>query len=213
MVRQGHFASTTRTKQSKTQRYKNISGQGQIKPDMVSEFLMVRYHLTRGKNQSKVVEQTMLQVLDELIPALQRNSGSLDVAIEAHLRNVGLTAPWQYVKILVDEWTTFETWLIKEMTAIPVDKPLRIQKTAQNVSKVAAYQLAINWWVSQSKGQTERLTGVTEDKITSLADTFMNTDKVDWSIVATIFSTAPFVPSTELDDDTKQWLQALENIS
>lgn len=214
MVKQGKFASSTQSMQNKTQRYKVKSGQGKIKVADLPEYLMVRYHLTRGKRQTEVVEQTMLRLLDVLIPRLEARAGNLTTGWTAHLEESAGSVPWQYYKTILAEWPAFVGWLRKELPSVPLEVPLRLQKELEpgQMTELVAQQLAINWWLHQAVGQPERLAGITDDKITSLKDNFMTDGVIDWQIVATIYSTVIFVPNTTFDEATKDWLKALNQL-
>lgn len=213
MVKQGKFASTTKHMQGSAQRYKANSGQSTIKDENLSEYVIVRYHLTRGKKQSTLIENTILRVLDVLVPMIQRNQGALDESLVEHLKSVSIMVPWQYYKIMSDEWEPLQRWLKKELPAVPLAETLRLVSEVDEAESMIAQQLAINWWINQSQGNAERLAAVTEDKIMSLKETFLPNDKVDWDIVKTIYSTTSFEVSATVDNDTQNWLTDLNNMS
>lgn len=212
MVKQGKFASTTKQMQGQTNRYKAMSGQGKINAEEVSEYLMVRYHLTRGKKQSTLIENTLIRVLDVLVPTIQANSGALDESLAEHLKSVSMTVPWQYYKVMNDEWAPLQRWLKKELPAVPLTETLRVTTEVEPVDELIAQQLAINWWLNQSQGNTQRLAAVTEEKITSLVETFTPNGKLDWQIVQTIYSTIVFNANATLDVETQNWLKELSEL-
>lgn len=213
MVKQGKFASSTRSMRSKTQRYKAVSGQGKINPEDAAEYVMVRYHLTRGKKQSALIEQTILRLLDVLVPELQANRGDVGSTITGHLKKASVSVPWQYYKVIVDEWPSLIMWLKKEVTGLPLEEKLLLQNIPMNLNSEAAVQLAINWWLFQSAENPQRLASVTEDKINSLADTFIMADSIEWTIMKTVYSTVQFVPNDSFDEETTNWLKTLSEMA
>lgn len=209
MVKQGEFASSTRSMRGKSQRYKVQSGQGKINPENVAEYVMVRYHLTRGKKQSALVEQVILRLLERLVPEVQSNSGNLTSALRKQLKQASVSVPWQYYKVIANEWPMLVKWLKKELPSVPLDEKILLQDEVENAAEMFAQQLAINWWLAQSAGNTQRLASVTEHKINSLAETFVTSESINWQVVQTIYSTVQFTPSESLDQETKTWLNEL----
>lgn len=212
MVKQGKFASSTRSMRGKTQRYKATSGQGNINPEDVPEYLMVRYHLTRGKKQSELIEQTILRLLDVLVPDLQANGGNLSLAVDTHLKQASVSVPWQYYKVVVDEWASLSKWLHKELPAVPLSDKQRLGNDLEDMVAMVAKQLAINWWLFQLAGNPQRLAELTEDKIDSLINNFIVSETIDWQVVQTIYSTVQFTPDSEFDTETMTWLNNLSKM-
>ncbi|QVK12117.1 hypothetical protein [Weissella ceti] len=212
MVKQGKFASSTRSVHGKTQRYKAVSGAAKITRDDAPEFMMVRYHLTRGKKQSDLVEKTMLRLLDAFVPMLLTNDGDIDNTLTEHMKLASIQVPWQYYKVVTDEWTPFMKWVKKEFLAMPLIEQVLLKNVDVDVHALVGHQLAINWWLMQSGGNAQRLATVTPDKITSLATTFLPNGQIDWTVVATIYSTVQYTPDTAFDEETVTWLNGLNEL-
>ncbi|WP_144443345.1 hypothetical protein [Weissella ceti] len=97
-------------------------------------------------------------------------------------------------------------------TGCALTETLRVTTEVEPVDELIAQQLAINWWLNQSQGNTQRLAAVTEEKITSLMETFIPNGKLDWQIVQTIYSTIVFNANATLDVETQNWLKELSEL-
>jgi len=212
MVKQGKFTKTTGSKRIKSQRYKQSSGQGTITDEQLSEFMLVRYHLTRGKKQAPVTEQSILRFIDGVVDQLDNQNFNMKECVEVSLRNIGMSVPWAFYRIVLVEWDKLLPWLTKELQAVPIVKPIRLIETSFNMDDIIAKQLAVNWWVSQSKGDITRLQAVTADKIESLSQTFKTDDGIDWNAVQTVYSTVLFEVTYDVDSETQEWLEALKKL-
>lgn len=213
MVKQGRFAKSSKLRQIKQIRHHMHHQAGRIiSPDQFEEFVLVRYGLTLKKKYYGIAKETMQRFLMEVIhtagPTI--NPWPLTTIITETFKNIGVRVPYQFYRVVFENWAPFEQFLKREIPAVPLKARLFLTATVskEQLSQIIGRQLAAN--TLMTTGNRQIIEQVKPEQLDSLVAQFMIEGVINWQRVAQIFAPIPFDTSTAPDETTKQWLEQLK---
>lgn len=214
MVKQGSFASVSSVKQlgQFKQRTKLAESQA-IQPEQIKEFLVVRYHLTQNARLAPVTKETMQRFLMAWLDNATAQTWALTTITQQTLGQIATQVPWQFYALVNSEWRRFQKFLQKEVPAMPLVTRRLVTAEAETITALVAQQLALNWFLTMYAAMPDRLAAVTEQQVADLQQSLLIDDQINWQNVATVYSTAPFVMPTDVDEGTVTWLQTLTDLT
>ncbi|GAB6093060.1 hypothetical protein [Furfurilactobacillus curtus] len=213
MVKQGHYAKSSRQKRLRHLNQRLTKQNSRTIPDtQLSDFLTVRWHLTQ--HQPDVIEQTMLHFLRTWLEQAAQQSTlpwNLTVAAKATLAQFNRDVPWQFYLVLDQQWSHFQSFIQKELPAVPLSDRRRVSQllTEPQWHQQLAQQLAVNNLLLLFNGDQHRLANVTQAQIEQLTTSLLADDQVNWSQVAALFAGTPFSIPVDADAESKSWLKSL----
>ena len=214
MVKQGHYAKVSRQKKQRQLKQRHqVHEQRALTPDAVVEFLQVRYHLTRAKQQRPVVRKTMQRFVALWLTVAQKTSPNWSVmtVTKQTLQQFNRQLPWQGYAIISQSVMDFQAFLVKEVPAVPLEQRLTLGDTMTEADwkKLVTTQLAVNALL----GLVNDLSQITNAQIAQLQAGLMHDDEtVDWSRAANLVAPVT-VMAPDADAATKTWYEQLEKLS
>lgn len=216
MVKQGHYAKSSRRQRIRRLKQRHqVQADRVIAPNAVTEFLLVRYHLTHGKQQRPVVRKTMQHFLTQwlsLAVGAETTTWSLTTTTVQTLQQFNLQLPWQGYAIIDQNWADFQAFLMKEVPAIPLQDRLRLSESLTLVSWQAmlSQQLAINALLGLS-GSEQQLAQLKKAQIEALQASIQGPSGIDWAKVASLLG--PLKSSGTVTSEIQTWLQQLKRLT
>ncbi|MFP7243128.1 hypothetical protein [Pediococcus pentosaceus] len=218
MVKQGNYAK--RIQQHKIRQIKQRKpkqSQQQLKNRQeLSDYLLVRYHLTQSARVDNLVEETMGRFIQVLIANLTKEGHSVNFTtmVQVTLQGLANQVPWQYYALLVNEWANLQSFLRREMEHAPLAEAIILEEVDVDMVDLVATQLAVNWYLTQFENRAVPVTTINEEKVAQLKATFIKDTKINWTNVQTVYSTAPFKKvRTDYDLGTQTWLKTLSHLN
>ncbi|WP_251547577.1 hypothetical protein [Limosilactobacillus caecicola] len=218
MPKQGQYARQERRQMAKQlhQRRgtKARGSQRTIEPSMVTDFVIVRFRLTSGKQLAKVDQESIQRFLQEFIPRLQERDFDFQAALRLTLQYVASRVPWQFFYQLSQQWPVLDHFLRRELPALPLAKPLIVKNWVsqedlnQGLIALLARQ-SIRLTTLQSKLSPAAATPLTKKMKLAISDG----NQVKWSAVSALLGMVPFPIDHHLDSGTQEWLQAIQKLT
>ena len=115
--------------------------------------------------------------------------------------------------MLATEWPRTQKFLNKEVPAVPLNERIIVTDDVTDVSEKISQQLAINWFLMMFATMPNRLAAVTEQQVADTKRSFLQDGAINWSNVATVYSTTPFIIPDDVDEATKTWLTDLQALT
>jgi len=215
MVKQGHYASSSRKQRVRQlKQHHQVQADHVIEPTAVTEFLLVRYHLTRGKQQRPVVRKTMQQFLTQWL-ALTTSTPTWSVTeiTTKTLQQFNLQLPWQGYAIVNQAWADFQAFLVKEVPAVPLQERLRLVEplSIEQWQQLLSQQLAVNTLLGLLGKNEQQLSQLTTAQISQLQTSIQTASGLDWGKVASLLA-----PTSKNDATTAQnqtWFEQLNKLN
>jgi hypothetical protein len=214
MVRQGSFAQTSRSKKShELMNRQVIANNRTITWEDFSDFVIVRYQLTMAQAKPTVVTETVRRFLAVLLDNLQpERSVNLSEQLEMTLPQIGTQVPWQFYVVLAGEWAQLEKFLKKELPAVPLKQRLIVVQDEIDSAPIIGQHLALTWFMATYQGDIDRLSRVSDEQVNAMTASFVQSGELNLQNIAMVYSSVPPVSREGLDDQTKVWFEALEQI-
>lgn len=213
MVKQGQRAASRRQKQIKQRLKQRVKlSQRTINVEQLPEFILVRYGLTLKKRLTKLSAET----IQRLLQALMKNvpSGfqwSMKTWITETLQRVNNQVPWQFYYVIAENWDDFQSFLIRELPAVPLTQPLIIEDKIDNLEleEIISHQLAVNFFLTATQNNSILMRQLPAAKITELQTSFNDSQELKWQKVASLLGQVK--PAG--DPGTRAWLTDLNQLS
>lgn len=215
MVKQGHYARVSRQKKQRQlkQRHQEHADRV-IAPAAVAEFLQVRYHLIRGKQQRPVLRKTMQHFLTQWLAQASASATTWDVTAltTATLQQFNRQLPWQGYALIDTAFADLQAFLQKEVPAVPLATRLQLSDplTVTAWQRVLTTQLAVNALLGMLGGQLETVTTTQVDQLR--AGLLTTTGAVDWVKAASLLGPVTVVPA-DADAAAHTWLAQLAKLT
>ncbi|QMU08889.1 hypothetical protein [Levilactobacillus suantsaii] len=214
MSRPGKFAKSSRVKQLRQFKRRKHQQAGDTIPwEQVTDFLLGRYQLTRGRQQPPVVAATVQRFLSEWLAVAQAAGETqvqwdLTAVTQATLKRIGNQVPWQFYAVLAPQLLPWQHFLQKEGPAVPLAsrRQLVMPFTAATSQQLIAEQLAVNLL-------TVTATPITATQRQQLVTSLLAQGQVQWSAVAGLFAPLGFQVTAGSDTTTRQWLNELRALT
>lgn len=216
MVKQGHYAKSSRRQRVRRLKQRHqVQADRVIAPNAVTEFLLVRYHLTRGKQQRPVVRKTMQHFLTQWLSLAfgsETTTWSLTTTTVKTLQQFNLQLPWQGYAIIDQNWVDFQAFLIKEVPAVPLQDRLRLSEpfTLASGQAMLSQQLAINALLGLS-GSEQQLAQLKKAQIEALQTSIQRSNGIDWVKVASLLG--PLKSPSIVTSEVQTWLTQLKKLT
>lgn len=215
MVKQGHYARVSRQKKQRQLKQRHQAHADRtIAVDALAEFLQVRYHLTRGKQQRPVVRKTMQQFTAQWFQQAQATPSPWDVTAltTQTLQQFNRQLPWQGYAIIDAQIVDFQQFLMKEVPAVPVAQPLSLKTTltASSWQRLLTTQLAVNALLGLFGDQLAQVTTAQVDQLR--AGLLTTTGALDWAKAASLLTPVTVVPE-KADAASQTWLAQLNKLA
>ncbi|WP_267201879.1 hypothetical protein [Limosilactobacillus kribbianus] len=211
MPKQGHFAKSTRLKQLNNFKVKKHFP-GNIIPDtQLTDFLVARFALTAKKRVTREAQETVQRFLIELADQLLNYHGKLGDLVPVLLQDINHRAPWQFYLQLLPEWNLLQSFLEKEVPAVPLRQRCYLTGTLtkEEVSAVVARLLADKASAITFLKQPNAPTILRQQTAKMLLATIYQNGQIDWDKVRALLAPFPFQVDSSLDAETKEWLTTL----
>jgi len=214
MVKQGHYARSSRKQRVRQlKQHHQVQADHVIEPTAVTEFLLVRYHLTRGKKQRPVVRKTMQQFLTQWL-ALTASTPTWSVTeiTTKTLQQFNLQLPWQGYAIVDQAWADFQAFLVKEVPAVPLQQRLRLVEplSTEQWQQLLSQQLAVNALLGLFGQNEQQLSQLTTVQIRQLQTSIQTATGIDWEKVASLL--APTSENSVVTVQNQTWLAQLNKL-
>lgn len=217
MVKQGHYASSSRQQRVRQlKQHHQVHADRVIEPTAVTEFLLVRYHLTQGKQQRPIVRKTMQQFLTQwlaLATSAETRDWSLTTITTQTLQQFNLQLPWQGYAIINQNWTSFQAFLMKEVSAVPLQARLHVSATLTPAAwqTLLSQQLAVNALLGLFGQNEQQLGRLKATQVESLQASIQTATGIDWDKVASLL--APLKTNEAATSRTRTWLAQLDKLA
>lgn len=215
MVKQGHYARSSRKQRVRQlKQHHQVQADCVIEPTAITEFLLVRYHLTRGKKQRPVVRKTMQQFLTQWLALTASTSTWSVTEITAKtLQQFNLQLPWQGYAIVSEAWADFQVFLVKEVPAVPLQERLRLVEplSTEQWQQLLSQQLAVNALLGLLGKNEQQLSQLTTAQIRQLQTSIQTATGIDWVKVASLL--APTSKNVTVTAQNKTWFGQLEKLN
>lgn len=218
MVKQGHYAKTSRQKKLRQLKQRHqVHADRTIDYAMVSEFLLVRYHLTQAKRQRPVMRKTMQRFMTQWLAGATANgalSWSVTTITKQTLQQFNRQLPWQGYALLQQELLAWQAFMVKEVPAVPLDERLQVTDllTTATITTVISEQLAINTLLGMFGDNQAKLAQVTTAQVQQLQAGLVTATAIDWTKVASLV--APVTLSADTQAASMQtWVAQLNELT
>lgn len=217
MVKQGHYAKSSRQQRvRRLKQHHQIQADRVIDPTTVTEFLLVRYHLTQGQQQRPVVRKTMQQFLTQwlsIATATKTTDWGLTTITMQTLQQFNLQLPWQGYAIINQNWASLQAFLVKEVPAVPLQTRLTLSGMLEPEAwqVLLSQQLAVNALLGLFGQSKQQLAQLNEAQVKSLQASIQGENGIDWQKTASLL--APLKSAGTTTSNTKTWLAQLEKLA
>lgn len=210
MSRPGKFAKSSRIKQLRQfKRRQPASMERTITWEQVTDFLLGRYHLTRGGRVTALVDATVQRFLSEWLTTAQRRGEDqvqwpIDDITTTTVSQIGHQVPWQFYAIVVEQFADWQAFLLKEGPALPLQhrRQLVTVLTTSQFHRLIAEQLAVNLLTGMG------ISGTVQQREQLVAGLLV-ADRLQWSAVAKLFDPLGFRVTAPATSTTYEWLNDL----
>lgn len=215
MVKQGHYAKSSRRQRVRQlKQHHQVQADRIIEPTAVTEFLLVRYHLTRGKQQRPVVRKTMQQFLTQWLALTTPTADwSVTEITTKTLQQFNLQLPWQGYAIVDQAWADLQAFLAKEVPAVPLQQRLRLVEplSTEQWQQLLSQQLAVNALLGLFGQNEQQLSQLTTAQISQLQTSVQTATGLDWVKVASLL--APTSGSIAVTAQNQTWFAQLNKLN
>lgn len=210
MPKQGQFAKSSRIKQLNNFKVKRHGQGNTISTDQFTDYLLVRFALTSKKKIAKGSQETVQRFLIEVCDQLLKNNGDLSF-IPSLLADINHRAPWQFYMKILPEWPRLQSFLQREVPAVPLAKRcyLKGQLSEGELTKSVAQLLATKAAAITFLKQPNAPTSLKEQTVELLLPSIYQHGQIEWSKVRTLLAPFPYQVSADLDKGTREWLLKL----
>ena len=211
MSKQGHFAAAKRVNQLNNFHQKHQYHESRaIDDDQLADFLLVRFALTTKKRLPASSRESLQRFLQEMIPRLVDNHGSVAESVDDVLPAMRTRVPWQFFRQVSEQWDVFQHFLKREIPAVPLKEHLLVidQLTPHDFSMRLASSLA-EQLASLTTLQTKLPNKMKQALMVKMRSTIFDGTSIDWGKVRALWQPFPFDVDSALDEKTRQWLLAL----
>lgn len=214
MPKQGQFAKSTRLKQLNNFKVRRHQQGQAITTDQLPDFLLVRFNLTAKKRIPHAAQETTQRFLIEILDQLVASQGDLASLVPELLDDINHRAPWQFYMQLLPQWNLLQDFLKKELPAVPLAKRCYVTTTvtAIDLTKTVAQLLAKKAAAITFLKQPNVPAAMRQQTAQLLYGSIYHDGTIDWDRVRALLSPFPFTIDPQLDEGTRQWLQALSQL-
>lgn len=215
MVKQGQFAQVSAFKRSRNiKQNKKLQTNQTISETQLTEFMLVRYFLTKGNKEPEVVRETIQRFLMVWLDngqKLESQKWSVTDLSQQTLTQIGNQVPWQFYAILSHEWPKLVRFLAKELPAIPLENKVIVYQVLEDLNDMITNQLAVNWFVLTYQEDPKRLARVSEQQIMAMIKSFIQDNQINWQNIKLVYATTRFEIPEDSDAVTQNWFEQLQN--
>ncbi|KRL10300.1 hypothetical protein FD05_GL000424 [Lentilactobacillus otakiensis DSM 19908 = JCM 15040] len=213
MVKQGRFARSSKMKQIKAIRKRMHQPAGRtIHPDEFENFVLVRYGLTLKKRLKGIHKETVQRFLQEMLAdtPIDQNWQLTDI-LGKTLRRIGNKVPFQFYRVITNDWPEIQHFLQREIPAVPLTERIIVSDPVDDtqLQEIVSTALAGNTYSELVDNNPEMLERVKNQPASSLQTNLLTDESIDWQKVAAVFGPFNFDPSKAADAGTRQWLEQL----
>lgn len=210
MPKQGQFAKSSRIKQLNNFKVKRHGQGNTISADQFTNYLLVRFALTAKKRVAKEAQETVQRFLIEIGDQLLENDGDLSF-IPDLLADINHRAPWQFYMEILPEWPLLQSFLQKEVPAVPLAKRcyLKGQLSQEELTRDAAQLIATKAAAITFLKQPNASSTLKEQTVKLLLPSIYQHGQIDWSKVRALLAPFPYQAGADLDPGTREWLLKL----
>ncbi|MBS0952918.1 hypothetical protein ABC426_07635 [Lactiplantibacillus plantarum] len=226
MVKQGHYAKVSKQKRLRQLKQRRQAQEKRaIMPEMVSEFLQVRYHLTQAAKQRPAMRQMMQRFMAQWLAAGQaelsdngQTTWSVVALTKQTLQTFNRQLPWQGYALVDQEMARWTAFLNKEVPAVPLSERITLTEALSPATWQACLseQLAINALLALT-GDSRQLGQITTEQVRQLQNSIQTATGIDWEKVAQLLDSTVIAQNilseAGLDDKTRQWLEKLQKLT
>ena len=214
MPKQGQFAKSARLKQLNNFKVRSRQQGQTITAEQLPDFLLVRFNLTAKKRIPHAAQETAQRFLIEVLDQLVKVKGDLVSLIPELLNDINHRAPWQFYMQLLPQWDLLQDFLKKELPAVPLAQRCYVTTTVTtaDLTKTVAQLLAKKAAVITFLKRPNIPAAMQQQTAQLLYGSIYHDGAIDWAKVRALLSPFPFTIDPQLDEGTRQWLQALNQL-
>jgi hypothetical protein len=214
MPKQGQFAKSARLKQLNNFKVRSHQQGQTITTDQLPDFLLVRFNLTAKKRIPHAAQETAQRFLIEVLDQLVKAKGDLASLVPDLLDDINHRAPWQFYMQLLPQWDLLQDFLKKELPAVPLAKRCYVTTTvtSADLAKTVAQLLAKKTAAITFLKRPNVPAVMQQQTAQLLYGSIYHDGAIDWDKVRALLSPFPFTIDPQLDEGTRQWLQALSQL-
>lgn len=214
MPKQGQFAKSARLKQLNNFKVRSHQQGQTITAEQLPDFLLVRFNLTAKKRIPHIAQETAQRFLIEVLDQLVKAKGDLASLIPELLTDINHRAPWQFYMQLLPQWDLLQDFLKKELPAAPLEKRCYVTTTVTSADliKMVAQLLAKKAAAITFLKRPNVPAAMQQQTAQLLYGSIYHDGAIDWTKVRALLSPFPFTIDPQLDEGTRQWLQALSQL-
>lgn len=211
MPKQGQFAKSSRRQRINNFKMRRHQQGDTIRPDQLTDFLLVRFNLTAKKRVPGEAQETVQRFLIEVSDRLLAANGDLEALIPGLLRDINHRAPWQFYMQLLPEWPLLQAFLKKEVPAVPLAQRCylanlpTVDELTKTVGQLLAEKIAAITFLKQPNVPAV----MREQTAQRLLISIYRDGQIDWAKVRALLAPFPFTVDPSLDGGTQKWLRAL----
>lgn len=214
MPKQGQFAKSARLKQLNNFKVRSHQQGQAITAEQLPDFLLVRFNLTAKKRIPHAAQETAQRFLIEVLDQLVKVKGDLASLVPELLDDINHRAPWQFYMQLLPQWDLLQDFLKKELPAVPLAKRCYVTTTvtSADLTKTVAQLLAKKAAAITFLKRPNVPAAMQQQTAQLLYGSIYHDGAIDWAKVRALLSPFPFTIDPQLDEGTRQWLQALNQL-
>lgn len=214
MPKQGQFAKSARLKQLNNFKVRSRQQGQTITAEQLPDFLLVRFNLTAKKRIPHAAQETAQRFLIEVLDQLVKVKGDLVSLIPELLNDINHRAPWQFYMQLLPQWDLLQDFLKKELPAVPLAQRCYVTTTVTtaDLTKTVAQLLAKKAAVITFLKRPNIPAAMQQQTAQLMCGSIYHDEAIDWAKVRALLSPFPFTIDPQLDEGTRQWLQALNQL-
>lgn len=214
MPKQGQFAKSARLKQLNNFKVRSHQQGQTITADQLPDFLLVRFNLTAKKRIPHAAQETAQRFLIEVLDQLVKVKGDLVSLIPELLNDINHRAPWQFYMQLLPQWDLLQDFLKKELPTVPLAQRCYVTTTVTtaDLTKTVAQLLAKKAAAITFLKRPNVPAVMQQQTAQLLYGSIYHDGAIDWAKVRALLSPFPFTIDPQLDEGTRQWLQALSQL-
>ena len=211
MPKQGQFAKSSHLKQLNQFKVKRHSNQAVIDEEKFVDYLVVRFNLTSKKKLASNIQESNQRFLIEILNTQQKGKLDLAQVVPQLLRKLNSRVPWQFYQQIITGWDILQQFIKREVPAVPLERRVIVSGkiTTKSLVGLIAQELAIKATAMTflNRPVNKQIQKITEQR---LLKTIYQSDQINWQQIEILFKPFPLQIDPQLDQGTKDWLQALE---
>lgn len=213
MVKQGHFAKSSRTKRmNQLKRRAKKTSQATINEQQVLDFILVRYGLTLKKHFSAIQGETIQRFIIEMINVDDNyQNWDMEKRFNLAIKKIATQVPWRFYKIIFEDWGKLQSFFNKELPAIPLTSKIIVDHLVEQVGIIdlITQQLSINFYLLTFGNNPQMLAKVSKQQIEQLQASLVSGSQINWDKVASLLDDHQINLDLVSDSATKKWLSDL----